>query len=393
MNKTIYLDNAATTRISDKVLTGIQPYLTDLYGNPSSIYSLGRKCAEAITKSRKQTAAALNCSPDEIYFTGSGSESNNWVLRNFKRVITSEFEHHAVLHAISEKPILLPVYSDGIVKSDDLERALSENPNTELVSVMFANNEIGTIQPIAEIGALIADWNRRKTADGGQSRRCLFHTDAVQAVGNVNIDVQAMNIDLLSLSSHKFHGMKGAGALYLRKGVKLPPFILGGAQESNRRAGTENVAGIVGMGIAIEEATRNLESKNAELLKKRERIYTEVMKLERVRLNGDLKQRLANNLNFSFEGIEGEALLLQLDLKGICASSGSACTSGSLDPSHVLLALGLPHEIAHGSLRISMSGYTTDDEIDYFLEQLPPIVEKLRAMSPLWERIKGEEKN
>jgi cysteine desulfurase len=254
-----------------------------------------------------------------------------------------------------------------------LERALAENPEAGLVTVMFANNEVGTIQPISEIGAAC-----RKAG-------VLFHTDAVQAVGNVHIDAAAMNIDMLSLSAHKFHGMKGTGALYVRKGVRIPPFILGGAQESNRRAGTENVAGIVGLGIAIEESTRQIDFKNTELLKKRGRIFKEIMKIPKVRLNGDLERRLANNLNFSFEGIEGEALLLNLDMKGIAASSGSACTSGSLDPSHVLLALGLPHEIAHGSLRISMSRYTTDEEIDCFLRELPPIVKKLREMSPLWK--------
>ena len=374
-NQTIYFDNAATTKVSDAVLEGILPYLKGEYGNPSSLYRLGQESRRAITKAREQVAAALNCAPGEIYFTGSGSESNNWILHDKKKVITSEFEHHAVLHAIKsgrEKTILLPVYGNGIVKVADLEKALAENPDTELVSVMTANNEIGTIQPIAEIGAVC-----RKAG-------VTFHTDAVQAVGNVEIDVQSMNTDALSLSAHKFHGTKGAGVLYVKKGVKLPPYIFGGAQERGRRAGTENVAGIVGLGIAIEEATRDIAAKNKALLQKRKRIYNAVMKMEKVRLNGDLENRLANNLNFSFEGIEGEALLLQLDLKNIAASSGSACTSGSLDPSHVLLALGLPHEIAHGSLRISMSRYTTDEEVDVFLKELPPIVDKLRVMSPIW---------
>jgi cysteine desulfurase len=280
------------------------------------------------------------------------------------------------------------------VRAADLKVALSEvntgeaghaSTGSVLVTIMFANNEIGTIQPIAEIGAFISDWNRKSVADG-QNRQCLFHTDAVQAVGNVPIDVRAMNIALLSLSAHKFHGLKGVGALYVRKDLQksLTTLITGGAQERNYRAGTENVAGIVGMGIAIEEACANLESKTAELLKKRQRIYDAVMAIPKTRLNGDLQNRLANNLNFSFEGIEGEALLLQLDMNGIAASSGSACTSGSLDPSHVLLALGLPHEIAHGSLRITTSRYTTDAEVDLLLEKLPPIVAKLRAMSPIW---------
>ncbi|MCL2036339.1 MAG: aminotransferase class V-fold PLP-dependent enzyme [Oscillospiraceae bacterium] len=388
-SKAVYLDNAATTRISDTVFEGVLPYLKERYGNPSSVYSLGQESARAIEKSRERLASALNCTPGEIYFTGGGSESNNWAIRSCgaSHIITSEFEHHAVLHVCENlekhtgvKTTYLPVYANGIIKIEDLEKALHENPSTGLVTIMFANNEIGTIQPIAEIGRLISDWNKK-------NRKCRFHTDAVQAVGNVPIDVQAMNIDMLSLSGHKFHGMKGAGALYVRKGVKLPPFILGGAQERGSRAGTENVAGIVALGIAVEEAVGNLEEKNALLLKKRERIYNEVMKIERTRLNGDLEKRLSNNLNFSFEGIEGEALLLNLDLMGIAASSGSACTSGSLDPSHVLLALGLPHEIAHGSLRISMSRYTTDDEITHLLEVLPPIVAKLRAMSPVWENI------
>jgi cysteine desulfurase len=377
----VYFDNAATTKVSDLVLEGILPYLREQYGNPSSVYTLGQESAKAIEKSREQVAAALNCEPEEIYFTGSGSESNNWAchactFHKKNHLITSRFEHHAILHVVESlgtEVTELPVYENGIVRVEDLERALSENPDTELVTIMFANNEIGTIQPIGEIGSLCRE------------RGVVFHTDAVAAVGSVPIDTRAMNIDLLSLSAHKFHGVKGVGALYVRKGVRLPPLILGGAQERNRRAGTENVAGIVGLGIAIEEATHNLEAKNASLLKKRERIYNEIMKIKKVHLNGDLNHRLANNLNFSFEGIEGEALLLNLDMKGISASSGSACTSGSLDPSHVLLALGLPHEIAHGSLRISMSGYTTDEEVDYLLEQLPPIVEKLRAMSPIWK--------
>ena len=370
-SKTIYFDNAATTRVSDSVLEAVIPYLREQYGNPSSIYSLGRQSATAIAKARTQVANAIGCSPSEVYFTGGGSESNNWAIRWFDSVITSEFEHHAVLH-VCTNPTLLPVYANGIVRPEDLERALAENPDTQLVTIMTVNNEIGTVQPIADLGTIC------------KNAGVLFHTDAVQAVGSVPIDVQSMNVDLLSLSAHKFHGLKGVGALYIRKGVKLPSFIVGGAQESNLRAGTENVAGIVGLGVAIEEAVSGLQSKNEQLLEKRERILKTVMQLPKVRLNGDLERRVASNLNFSFEGIEGEALLLQLDFKGIAASSGSACTSGSLDPSHVLLALGLPHEIAHGSLRISMSKYTTDEEVDYLLKELPPIIEKLRAMSPIW---------
>jgi len=371
---TVYLDNAATTRVSDRVLEETARFTRENYGNPSSLYKLGRESEAAISKARGQVAAALNCSPEEVYFTSGGSESDNWAIKNSgaKRVITSEFEHHAVLHTVESmnaEVIKLPVYGNGIVKVSDLEKSLNKS---DLVTIMYANNEIGTIQPIPEIGALCRE------------RGALFHTDAVQAVGSVPIDVKAQNIDMLSLSAHKFHGFKGVGALYVRKGVKLPSFIHGGGQERGRRAGTENVAGIVGLGVAIEEAVGLMDSKNAELLKKRDRVYKEIMKIERVRLNGDLERRLSNNLNFSFDGVEGEALLLQLDLKGIAASSGSACTSGSLDPSHVLLALGLPHETAHGSLRITMSRYTTDAEIDFFLEQLPPIIEKLRALSPLW---------
>jgi cysteine desulfurase len=375
MNKTtVYLDNAATTRVSDKVLEGVMPYLRESYGNPSSVYALGRESAAAIAAARERVAAALNCEPDEVFFTGSGTEANNWVLHGKQRVITSEFEHHAILHAV-KTPTLLPVYDNGIVRVADLEAALSDNPETELVTVMHANNEIGTIQPIAEIGEICRE------------RGVLFHTDAVQTVGNLPIDVQAMKVDSLSLSAHKFHGLKGCGALYVRKAVQksLSSFIHGGAQEFGKRAGTENVAGIVGLGIAIEEACDNLAAKNAALLEKRRRIYDAVMQIAKVRLNGDLERRLANNLNFSFSGIEGEALLLQLDMNGIAASSGSACTSGSLDPSHVLLAIGLPHEIAHGSLRITMSRYTTDSEVDLLLEKLPTVVGRLRSMSPLWE--------
>jgi len=380
-NISAYFDNAATTKVSEKALEAMLPYLREDYGNPSSVYTLGREAAKAVAKAREQVATALNCGPSEIFFTGSGTEANNWVLHGKQRVITSEFEHHAVLHAVKD-PILLPVYDNGIVKVADLAAAIT--PETDMVSVMFANNEIGTIQPIAEIGAICRE------------RGVLMHTDAVQAVGNVPIDVQALNVDFLSLSSHKFHGPKGVGALYVRKAVQksLKPFLQGGAQESGRRAGTENVAGIVGLGAALEEAVAGLDAKNAALLAKRTRIYDAIMSLPKVRLNGALgsfdgcavdRLRLANNLNFSFEGIEGEALLLQLDMNGVFASSGSACTSGSLDPSHVLLALGLPHEIAHGSLRITMSRYTTDAEVDLLLEVLPRVVEKLRAMSPIWE--------
>jgi cysteine desulfurase len=371
-----YFDNAATTKPSETVLAGIQPYLGELYGNPSSVYGLGRESAKAIANARQQVAAAINCEPGEVFFTGSGTESNNWILHGKSNVITTEIEHHAVLHVVEKHRNItkLPVYDNGIVKISDVEKALTDNQKAEIITIMHANNEIGTIQPIEEIGAF-ADRSG-----------VLFHTDAVQSVGNVPVDVKGMKVDALSLSAHKFHGLKGCGALYVRKAVQknLSTFMHGGAQEFGRRASTENVIGIVALGIAIEEACANLELKNSELFKKRERILNAVMQIPKVRLNGDLQNRLANNLNFSFEGIEGEALLLQLDMNGISASSGSACTSGSLDPSHVLLALGLPHEVAHGSLRITMSRYTTDDEVDLLLAKLPPVVERLRSMSPLW---------
>ena len=376
MNK-IYLDNAATTRMDDEVLQAMLPYMQEVYGNPSSMYHcFGRDAARAVLVAREQVAAALNCDPSEIYFTGSGTESNNWVLANRSKVITTAFEHHAVLHAC-DKPILLPVYDNGIVRTNDLQKALSVHKDCDLISIMFANNELGTIQPIAELSEICREFG------------VAFHTDAVQAVGNVHVDVKALGVDFLSLSAHKFHGPKGVGALYIRKGVKLPALLKGGAQESNRRAGTENVAGIVGLGKAIELAVSGIDCKAAALLKLKQRICTEVMKLPQVRLNGDFDNSLPGTVNFSIAGIEGESLLLQLDMKGIAASSGSACTSGSLDPSHVLLAIGLPHEIAHGSLRISMSKYTTDDDVAALLRELPPIVAKLRDMSPLWSKIKN----
>ncbi|MCL1831662.1 MAG: aminotransferase class V-fold PLP-dependent enzyme [Oscillospiraceae bacterium] len=382
-NNMAYFDNAATTKISDNVLAAMMPYLTENYGNPSSIYRLGTESWRAVAEARAKVATAINCQPNEIFFTGSGSEANNWAIKGCMEnepqsaVITSAFEHHAVLHVVKKRDNItyLPVYDDGFVRLADFTRALENNPDTALVTIMHANNEIGTIQPIAEIGTICRE------------RGVLFHTDAVQSVGNVHIDVQAMNVDMLSLTGHKFHAMKGVGALYVRKAVqrRLGSFIRGGAQESGKRAGTENVAGIVGLGVAIEEAVSDMERKNAKLLELRQRILNEVAHIPKARLNGAIESRLPNNLNFSFEGIEGEALLLQLDMSGICASSGSACTSGSLDPSHVLLALGLPHEIAHGSLRLTMSKYTTDEEVDLLLTKLPIIVAKLRAMSPMWE--------
>lgn len=388
----IYLDNAATTRISGEVLEAMLPWLREGYGNASSIYALGRKSAIALNRARADCAAVLGAEPGEIFFTGGGSESDNWAIKSTaaalakkgkKHLITSAFEHHAVLRCMERleregfEVTYLPVYENGIVRTADLAAAL--RPDTALVSVMYANNEIGTIQPIPEIGELCRE------------RGVLFHTDAVQAAGNLEIDVKKQRIDLLSISGHKLHAPKGIGLLYADRRVRLAPLIDGGAQESGRRAGTENIAAIVGLAEAMKRAKAGMAEKNARLTVFRDRIIAELSRIERARLNGDAKKRLSGNVNFSFEGIEGESLLLQLDLKGIAASSGSACTSGSLDPSHVLLALGLSHETAHGSLRVSMSDETTEEEVSAFLRELPPIVEKLRKMSPLWEKLKNGE--
>lgn len=392
LKTTIYLDNAATTKVSDNVLNAMLPYLKEEYGNPSSIYTLGRNSAIAVNKARHQVAQALGCEDSEVYFTSCGSESDNWAIKSTakmmaqkgkKHIITSVFEHHAVLHTLDAlkkegfEVTYLPVYSNGIVKVEDVANAI--RPDTALVTIMYANNEIGTIQPIPEIGALCKE------------KGVIFHTDAVQAIGNVHINVKEQNTDMLSLSGHKIHAQKGCGVLYVNKKYRLPPFIDGGAQERGRRAGTENVPAIVGLGVAITDAVNGVDAKNEKLKKFSDKIYNEIMKIDRVHLNGDKEKRMPSNLNFSFEGVEGESLLLQLDLQGIAASSGSACTSGSLDPSHVLLSIGLPHEVAHGSLRISMSEYTTEEEIDKLIEVLPVIVNKLRSMSPLWDHIiKGE---
>lgn len=388
----VYADNSATTRISEPVLNAMMPYLTKYYGNASSIYSIGMESAKAILRSREAVAAALGAKTSEIYFTSGGSEADNWAIKcaadvgaksGKKHIITTVFEHHAVLHTCEylEKHgfevTYLPVDEMGLVHVEDVEKAI--RPDTCLVSVMFANNEIGTIQPIAEIGALC------------RSKKVLFHTDAVQAVGNVPIDVAAMNIDLLSLSGHKIHAPKGIGAMYMRTGINLPNLIHGGAQERSKRAGTENVASIVALATAITEAVKDIPAKQEKLSKMRDRIISELLKIPQSRLNGDPEKRLCGNVNISFRGIEGESLLLSLDLEGICASSGSACTSGSLDPSHVLLAIGLPHSTAHGSLRISLSEENTDEDVDYICEVVPRIVEKLRNMSPLWERILRDE--
>lgn len=393
MQKFIYADNAATTALSKPVLDEMLPYLTTEYGNASSLYSLGGRAKAAVDTARARVAAAIGAEAREIYFTGGGSESDNWAIKGVaeamakkgkKHIISTAFEHHAVLHTLEKlkkngfEITLLPVYENGIVKLSDLEAAIKED--TALVTIMYANNEIGTIQPISEIGEIC------------KKHGVIFHTDAVQAVGNVKIDVKKENIDLLSMSSHKFHGPKGVGALYIRKGLVVPNLIDGGAQERGRRAGTENTAGIVGMGKALELAVSAMDERNEKLIAIRERIIDGALKIERSRVNGDRVKRLPGNVSLCFEGIEGESLLLMLDLKGIAASSGSACTSGSLDPSHVLLSLGLPHEIAHGSLRLSFSDDNALEDADYILSVLPEIIERLRSMSPLWDRIKSENK-
>lgn len=386
MTKRIYADNAATTKVAPEVVDAMLPYFTETYGNPSSIYNEGRTARVAVEKAREQVANAIGASPKEIYFTGSGSEADNWALRSTARalskkgnhIITSAVEHHAVLHTCQDlekqgfEVTYLPVDKYGMVSPDDVKAAVKDT--TIMISIMFANNEIGTIMPIAEIGKIAKEAG------------VVFHTDAVQAVGNVEIDVKAMNIDMLSLTAHKFHGPKGCGALYVRQGVKLMSFITGGAQERMRRAGTENVPGIVGLGKAIELATANIKEKQEKLIALRDRYIKKVLEtVPYSRLNGHPTERLAGNANISFEYIEGEGLLLSLDMKGIAASSGSACTSGSLDPSHVLLAIGLKHEQAHGSLRTSFGEDTTVEDIDYMVDAIAEIVARLRSMSPLYE--------
>ena len=391
MKRFVYADNAATTKIAPAVLDAMLPWLSEGYGNPSSIYSKGREAAQAVLDARKRVAALLGCQPDEVYFTSGGSEADNWAIKGTahrlaakgkKHLITTVFEHHAVLHtcAALEKEgfevTYLPVGEKGVVSVEDVKAAIRED--TALVTIMAANNEIGTIQPIAEIGALCRE------------KGVLFHTDAVQAVCHLDLNVERDNIDMLSLSAHKFHGPKGTGVLYARKGTVPPNLIDGGGQERGKRAGTENVAGIVGASVAMELACSRMAQETPRITAMRDRIIREALKIPCTRLNGDPDKRLPGNVNISIEGIEGEALLLKLDANGICASSGSACTSGSLDPSHVLLSIGLPHEIAHGSLRLSLSDENTEEDVDYILEVLPQVVEQLRAMSPVWERMKKE---
>ena len=384
MNR-IYMDNAATTRVTEPVFEAMKPYFCEKFGNPMSVHSFGRESRRAVEEARRQVAAALNADSREIYFTGCGTESDNWALRgaayargNTRRtLVTTTIEHHAILHTAEQlekegfKVVYVPVDEFGIVKLDEMEKAITED--VFLVSVMTANNEIGTIQPIEEIARM------------AHAKGALFHTDAVQAIGSVKIDVKAMGIDLLSLSGHKFHAPKGVGALYMKNSVHIERLIRGGAQERTQRAGTENLASIVGLGKAIELATADIDAHNARLAGMRDHMISEILtRIPETRLNGDATRRLPGNVNVSVRYIEGESLLLSLDLKGIAASSGSACTSGALDPSHVLLAIGLPHEIAHGSLRLTMNEENTMEEVDAVVEALVEIVKRLRAMSPLY---------
>ena len=392
MVKTVYVDNAATTAMSDEAIAAMMPYLKDNYGNPSSLHTVGQRAKEALEGARAKIAKLLGAEPKEIYFTSGGSEADNQALRSAayvglakgkKHIITTAFEHHAVLHTCKKlekegfEVTYLDVHSNGLITAEEVERAI--RPDTALVTIMYANNEVGTIQPIREIGAVC------------RAHKVVFHCDAVQAVGHIPVDVVKDNIDMLSLSAHKFHGPKGVGLLYCRKGVVLKSFIEGGAQERNRRAGTENIAGICAMAAALETAIAHMPENMKRESYLRDKLIAGLTKIPHSKLNGDEKVRLPGNVNMCFEGIEGESLLLLLDAKGICASSGSACTSGSLDPSHVLLALGLPHEVAHGSLRLSLSEYNTEEEIDYIIAEVPKVVEYLRSISPVWEELeKGE---
>ena len=392
MEQFVYADNAATTKLSPAVLEAMMPYLTEEYGNPSSLYRFGNHAKRAIEQARKEVADVLGAEPFEILFTGGGTEADNWVkeiMRSLKsrgknHFITSAVEHHALLHSAQRlqkegfEVTFIPVDREGQIDPEQVRAAI--RPETGLVSIMFANNEIGTIYPIQEIGAIC------------RQAGVLFHTDAVQAAGHLPINVKEMNIDLLSLSAHKFHGPKGVGAFYCRRGIPLPSLIDGGAQERGKRAGTENVAGIVGLGAALRLANEEMSEASARVSAMRDRLIDGILQtVPMCRLNGPRHNRLPGNCNISFLGIEGESLLLRLDLAGIAASSGSACASSSLDPSHVLLAIGLPHEVAHGSVRLSLSDYNTEEDVDYILEKLPEIVSTLRSMSPLWEQIqKGQ---
>ena len=386
----VYADNAATTAVSKTALDAMMPYLTDYYGNPSSLYAFAQKAKEALEEARATVASIIGAEPREIYFTSGGSEADNQAivsmakfgaLKGKKHLISTKFEHHAVLHTLKalEKQgfevTLLDVHEDGIVRLEDLEAAIRED--TALVTIMFANNEIGTIQPIKEIGELC------------RSKGIPFHTDAVQAMGHIPVNVKEMNIDLLSMSGHKFHAPKGVDVLYAKRGLPLFNIIEGGAQERGKRAGTENIPGIVALAAALKESVEHMEENTAKIIPMRDKLFAELSKIPHSKINGSLEHHVPGTVNMCFEGIEGESLLLLLDSKGICASSGSACTSGSLDPSHVLLSIGLPHEVAHGSLRLSIGEYNTMEEIDHIIESVPPVVEYLRSISPVWEELEN----
>ncbi len=383
----VYADNAATTSVSKTALNAMMPYLTEQYGNPSSLYAFGQQAKEGLEAARKTVAECINAEPREIYFTSGGSEADNQAIvsaakagaRKGKRhLISTAFEHHAVLHTLKKlekegfEVTLLDVHEDGVVRLEDLEAAIRED--TALVTIMFANNEIGTIQPVKEIGALCRE-------------KGIPHTDAVQAAGHLPIDVKDMNIDMLSMSGHKFHAPKGVGVLYAKRNMPLFNIIEGGAQERGKRAGTENMAGIVALAAALKESCDNMEANNARIIPMRDKLFAELGKIPHSKINGSLEHHVPGTVNMCFEGIEGESLLLMLDMKGICASSGSACTSGSLDPSHVLLSIGLPHEVAHGSLRLSIGEYNTMEEIDHIIATVPQVVEYLRNMSPVWDEL------
>ncbi len=385
----VYADNAATTKVSRTALDAMLPCFTEAYGNPSSPHHIGMEAAKRLIAARKTMADYLGAEPSEIIFTSGGSEADNQAIataailgskKGKKHIISTKFEHHAVLHTLSKlekegyEVTLLDVYEDGIVRLEDVEAAI--RPDTALVTIMYANNEIGTVQPIKEIGALCKE------------KGVLFHTDAVQAAGHLPINVKEQNIDMLSLSAHKFHGPKGVGVFFVRRGIPITAIIEGGAQERGKRAGTENLPAIVGMAAAFKEACDNMSVNMPKVEALRNRLIDGILKIDEVILNGDREKRLPGNVNVSVKGIEGESLLMMLDQQGICASSGSACTSGSLDPSHVLLAIGLTHEVAHGSLRLTLSEYNTEEEIGYILEKLPPIVDRLRSMSPVWKKMK-----
>lgn len=387
----VYADNAATTCVSKTAAEAMMPYLTTCYGNPSSLYSFGQEAKEALEEARKTIADILGAEPREIYFTSGGSEADNQAIMsmaklgkikgNKKHIISTKFEHHAVLHTLNKlekegyEVTLLDVHEDGLVRPEELEAAIRED--TALVTVMFANNEIGTIQPVKEISEIC------------HKHGIPFHTDAVQAMGHIPVNVKEMGIDLLSLSGHKFHAPKGVGVLYAKRGLPLFNVIEGGAQERGKRAGTENIPGIVAMAAALKESVENMEANNAKIIPMRDKLFAELSKIPHSKINGSLEHHVPGTVNMCFEGIEGESLLLLLDAKGVCASSGSACTSGSLDPSHVLLSIGLPHEVAHGSLRLSIGEYNNMDEIDHIIKVVPEVVSYLRSISPVWEDLEN----